>query len=460
MATPRATFVAGSVVLTAIAGVVYVLTAARLLRPIADDYCFGASAGLGLVGSLSDWYATWSGDMFGIGVITVLVGMPLVSLPWALASMIAFVLAPLSVTAVMCILLTRASVSISSPRLRVFLAAAPVMFIAWWAYWWVPVTLGEPAMVPPANAVTFWQNINAGTVALMVLLMAWLGLDRSRSIPRPWTTAAAGGLGFLVGQSNPVVALSAVSMMIAFAWSGRLGQSEWRRARWRMVPMFTATSVAGAVVSQLAPGTAVRTGQMSPPLDPISPASLFAWTIPRAFQEVLASVLNGGTVTVALLGVAMALILRVGGVDVNARVLMHSAAWLVALALALASFARLGEAFSYEGFWHFIPTRVMVFVAAVLAGVAASTVLSTRWGRSAQVPQTMLSLAGLALAVSAILIMSSAIGSRHQAWEAGPAPVSGVVDIETPGSWVVQCWIELGQYRDLPVRETSLANGT
>jgi hypothetical protein len=42
---------------------------------------------------------------------------------------------------------------------------------------------------------------------------------------------------------------------------------------------------------------------------------------------------------------------------------------------------------------------------------------------------------------------------RLLSWDSGPAPLTGMSDIEATGDWVDRCWRELGEFRDIPIRQ-------
>lgn len=50
-----------------------------------------------------------------------------------------------------------------------------------------------------------------------------------------------------------------------------------------------------------------------------------------------------------------------------------------------------------------------------------------------------------------ILRLTDEMSQRERAWREGPAPLAGISDIKT--QWVSNCWVGLGNYRDLPVRD-------
>ena len=436
---------------------IYVVWASRLLRPIADDYCFAASSGQGFLGSMADWVTRWSGDMFSIGVIVVVVGLPLVHLPWSLASAFPFLLAAASVTVVSVMLLRRARTDRGTGNSWWIAVILPVIPLAWWAYWWVPVTLGDPApdVAPRANAATYWQNLNGGIVAEMLLLIGWLVISRSGRA-RLWVAVTGSAvLGLLAGQSGPVLAAAALVVTAVYAWLVGDADSAWRTRRWALFPALAVGVLAGGTLARIAPGAVARAHQITPALEPLSAAGLFRWTFPRAFQEMLGSFINGGTATVLMLGIAIGLMVRFIGTGIHRPSLLLNVMWLCALAVALDVFARMSGAFAYDAYWHYIPGGAVVFLAALMAGVALSDVGSKRGSGLLLTIKFSLGAVGMVMALSAVLTMSAEIGARSVQWEVGPAPVSGVVDIETPGSWVDQCWVRLGEFRDLPLRGRS-----
>jgi hypothetical protein len=71
--------------------VFYVIYSSQYLRPAADDYCFGANvATFGVIKGVTHWWNSMSGFAFSLLLGSVLVGLPLATLPYWMASAIPF----------------------------------------------------------------------------------------------------------------------------------------------------------------------------------------------------------------------------------------------------------------------------------------------------------------------------------------------------------------------------------
>ena len=78
----------------------------RFLRPSADDYCAGAVAQLGVFGAPLALWNTWAGFLFRNLIENILMGLPLLYLPWSFASSISFLISAIGLGLVVYFLLS------------------------------------------------------------------------------------------------------------------------------------------------------------------------------------------------------------------------------------------------------------------------------------------------------------------------------------------------------------------
>lgn len=436
--------------------VLLVALAASKLRPAADDYCH-ASQGLGgYFESLGLWYLTWIGDLFQMSMMALLVGQTLDHLPLSLASAVPFLLTALAVLGVVSILVFRAITASRRTKLLALFASAPVVLVAWWAFWWVPAIADNDPYGPlqlAASATTHWQTVNIAYVFVpMVLIGGWvlLSLRRAR---RVWAKAA--GLiviGFLAGTGGLVFGLAAVSFVILY-WAG---SSWWEkridRPRTLETAGFVAAALIGLLVAYLAPGAQSRSAGLAAvrPLQSVSPRSIFAWIFPQGVFDWIAEVWQAGSVVVVMGSMAVALLLAILGIAVKPSRLLVAAGLLLGFSFLIAVVSRAGDGFAYPAFWHSVMPRAVIFVALVLVGIAAGTWLLTRPSRWVGLVVVLAVAIAAAVAVGSIFAMTLEIQARFETWQGGPASLIGIGDIEI--EWVATCWDKWAAARDLPYR--------
>lgn len=456
--SPRGSGSARAIAAIAAAGgvaiIAYVIWTARLLRPIADDYCLAQAAGKGFFGSLSFWFTTWSGDVTARVSDYVWVGFPLVALPWGVASALPFVATSAALTAVVLALLAGgASGALRAQAPWLFLV--PILPVAWWAYWWIPVRVGamrsdgsgDGLTVDLANSITTWQTVNSAyvllpCVLLLLLLVARPILRRSWKISVPVFLA----LGFVIGTAGLVLAgatLLAISAAVVAQVALRL---RWRTAVLPAVALCSGLLV-GVVISYLSPGSRARAEILAenPALDPVTLSSLWDWVFPQAIGEWLSGLVNWGSLLAFVLVGGMGFLATRAGLRADVVRLERVSAGLVGFSFLLSLTNRASEAFAYPAFWHQISTRTFIFLALSLLAVSVGARLATfKQGFLVIVPAVF--ALGLVAAATSMVTLSGSVQERFSRWEAGPAPLGSISD--TAESWSAECWTDLTRLRD------------
>jgi hypothetical protein len=108
------------------------------------------------------------------------------------------------------------------------------------------------------------------------------------------------------------------------------------------------------------------------------------------------------------------------------------------------------SAFSYDAFWHQNSSATLIFVSLLIFGLSCGRAFHVYLLANNPWPGAVMLLAtGL---VSVFILNTAFVDSQQRltAWDAGPAPLIGMTDID--GDWVATCWSELGEFRDTPKR--------
>ncbi len=431
----------------------------RLLRPILDDYCWGAATARdGLIGGMSTWYRTWTGDLVAVGLNTLLVGMPLVYLPWALASAIPTVVAASCVGVLVLVLIWRTSETGHLQR-RVYVLLVPIALLLWIAYWWVPRTFGSwTAIEQMADEVSVWQNINAAyVVPTAIVLTAWLVMSRPGAYRRAltWCLACAvlGLFTGLAGYSIAVTALTVVAITTLWRLIRRVAP---RGVRLAGGLLFTATTVTGIAISYFSPGAQARAAVLAatPVLPSKTPLSLASWIVPESAATIFRSLTNTGALCVFVIAAVVAVVLRSGGWRADRHRVGVLTAAMAGIAVVNVCVARASEAFAYPAPWHYVGASVVLFAFVVILGVYAGLWVSDAHG-SRRLSVWVVVLVGMLAMVPvafAVASQSARLSERESQWQHTSAPFGDIMDLGTPNHYTTTCWWEIGQARAIPYR--------
>lgn len=434
-----------------------VAVSATSLRPALDDYC-RASRGLGgYPNAVELGYATWSGDLFQMGLVELLVGQPLVHLPLQVASAIPFLLTAVSVASLTSFLILRAVRASKRRIVLVIFAGFSLILVLWWAYWWVP-TIAEQdpysTTAHLASATTHWQNVNIAYVLVpMVLISAWAVVRTRERWPRWARMSGMLLVGFLSGVGGLVFAVAAIAFVILLWLASSWLAKRLIRTRILETSVFVIAALMGIVVASLSLGAQSRGDMLAEtrPLQYVSPQSVFAWVFPEGVFDWFSAIFHPGALLVLLASTGFAVLLVLLRVDISPSKLLSAASGLLAFSFILSVAARAGAAFAYVAYWHQVMPRSIVFVALVLAGTAAGAWLLARSSRLINLLLVAAVLVAGAVSVGSIFEMRSAIESRSIAWQSGPAPLPGLPDIEV--DWVGACWNDWSAVVELPSRD-------
>ncbi len=424
------------------------------MRPTQDDYCIAYEAREGFIAGVDHWYSAWAGDLLTVSANVLFVGLPLVHLPWSLASAVTFLSAALlgagSVT-LLWIWGTR-----ESARSWSWVVLLPYAAAMWLAFWWVPSTgAGTNDEQLLAFYSVTWQNINAAYVVttLACFLIAFGSyLISMRKEKWPLLLTVFGGI--LVGLAYPALAVTALSVAL-LAFLVTLASTRVRPSRRSLTALLFALGVgAGLLIAYASPGRRARAAVLADnaPLSDMSLTGLLSWTFSESTDAWIAMAAGASSVLAFSGAAALALVLSTMGPRLRVRSLAALGAVTLAASLMSAVLVRASEAVSYVGGWHQAGTRTLIFVAVFSLGLAAGGWLATT------IPMAVARFVGAVGAVALVAFlafavvqpMSNFVTDRTVVWEQGAAPVGELGDLDS--DWVRQCWNSLGRVRDIPTR--------
>jgi hypothetical protein len=421
------------------------------LRPVADDYCFAsATSNYGFFGALNYWITTWGGDYTGVFFNTLFVGVPLTYFPFELASAITFLitLALLGIagSSMFCVVAgSKAPLPLPSFLLGL---TTPAL---WLVFWWSTSlrSMNEFNLQGP-RSIIHWQNINAAYVILLVVPIIWIvSLVRLKVQKRSSLFLNGAAIGFWVGGSGLV--LSLLGVVVAFTWTAISLVSKrrivLRNYLWLAGPWFL-TNTIGWFFAYTAPGTKVRRSVLGE--RNLDTGDLFEFVFPEAIIEWVQIIASPGTILVFVIAFTVGSLLS-PTIDKNVgRSGFKWSGLLIFSSLLLNVISQSAAAFSYDAFWHTTSSSTLVFLSLLVFGLSCGKVSQTYLSTlNPWLGATIL----LGAALISVLVLNTAFVDAQQrlkAWDEGPAPLVGMVDIDV--QWVETCWSDLGEFRHTPKR--------
>ena len=436
----------------------WVLFKSTGLRPAGDDYCWAVGAAYGPIDGLVYWWESFAGYAVHNGALTYLVGMPLFHLPLNLASAVPFVLAALAValTSVSLIVFTHAW---TARRRLLATLAVPTVMVLWWVYWWYPMTYGaDGTNAWLAVSMVHNQNINGGyvievTVAIWLWFAAWLLVSR-RGLGWAWLFALAGIWSAL---SGPALAVGCL-MSLAGAGIWWLWFSQRRdRAVLKGIGIGAGFIVLFSLLAHLSPGTQARADRMGTSFD-VSVTRIGEWFIhvfPASVELWLEAFVTPGAIVVLATAIVLGYSAGHVGLQLNLGTIRNLTFAAVGFGLMLAVASRITNFFIYVAPYHAVPARIAAFLALFWGGLGLGVVIARRSRFTTFVagPMGLIALVVVLVSAAVSINLTVSIDEQKSRWEAGPAPVIGIVTdyLEWPGGQT--CWQNLIQVRpDLPRR--------
>ena len=401
----------------------YFLFNSRNLRPIADDYCHATYAGLGFWESFNAWFTTWTSDVFAVLVNYLLLGFPLIFLPYSFASAITLFIATVMITILFSYILFK------NFRLASILTIYPIVLISFLSFWITnTIFFKETSFINLSNMILHWQIINSQytfLATLLVLIIFFLLKTRS-SRKNHWLLIFL--LGFLSGTFGIVLVLAVFSVLVLYLSKPYLLRDKNLFLR---IILFSAGLVLGLMFSYFSPGTQARAKilENNPNRIGLDFIALVNWTFPTAVIEWLQGILHLGSLVVVLFGLLAGFFSSHIALRRSFKELGESALTLFILSFFAAVFSQLSEAFAYEAFWHLVIPYLFIYFLLFLFGFLAGMQLDSKFSMNKYFLVSVLT--GLALGVSGLGVHKAVteINERKERWQVGPAPVSGISDI-------------------------------
>ena len=419
------------------------------LRPITDDYCFGASAANGPLESLAEWLTMSTGSPFSAALQVLLTGWPLATLPLGLSSAITYLASGLAVALLVTYLIGS---SWKTGRLSTSLLVA-LFTLGWFLVFRVGQVLELRAGDDPignrswgfAEITTHWQTVNTGYVtasSLAMAALAWAFLSRRFTSPQA-KLISTGIAAILVAWTTYTfaVALAAALLFVALGLYLRAKSPFANQAAFASLAILS-----GVATTFLFPGARARAGaDVRTGVDQVLEAIR---NVPSGLGEWARDIASTPTLFALLFGIAIASVgILKGRLRPTPQLVWISGFLLIASLFIYLLNEVTGILIYGRQIWQYVPARLMIFVAAVVVGILLARNLDSmkslgvETANAVSVVKTLSTVGVIVVSLMGTAVLSASIDSRYDAWEQGPAEIRGIpnmVDRGTP--WVEECW--------------------
>lgn len=416
----------------------------RLLRPIADDYCHAARAGLGFANYFNHWYFTWNSDVAAITINYFILGFPLVHFPYSLASIFTLATSLVALTLIISILLFQ------QIRFKVLIKLFPITVASYFSYWMSDNLFHKESLFKRlSNMILNWQTVNGYYVVLTCLLVSIiLYLIKSElKIRYKWVLITL--LGFFFGTSGFL--LVATILLFNLIYIVRLFFFKQITKLWQLVYFSIGLSF-GFIFDYLSPGSQTRSKILEGlPNEPIlNLRMLLSWIFPTSLFEWVQGILQPGALVVIFFGIIIGYLSNYFVRTQQTNILLEHFFVFVLLSIISSILSQLSEIFAYEAFWHLVIPYLFIYLSLLILGFIFGNNLQF----SKRFSYLILFLALVTFMISSINLykISNDIKTRNELWQVGAAPLPEMGDIEIEDGWINICWEEMVQFKGYPDR--------
>lgn len=433
------------------------------LRPTSDDYCFGAFSAAGSIGGVVRWWNNWSSNLFPLLIENILVGLPLLHLPWQVGSAIPFLLTAFGISVAVIFIVPNNLIYI--PKLFIIV----LMPFSWWTFLWANELMGGMTSDEGrslAYGLTHWQTLNgAYIIPILILFCVWSEIWTRTNQVTFRVLLAAIFLGLLGGLSVTTLALALIvlcGLVPISSWIFRIGVSSQRIVLWWV--LFFTILLSLVISSLLSPGNHIRMVELETNID-------ITWervhylrfaVIPNAITLWVKFYLSWSSFVIFILFFSLHWInIIVNNANASCEQKIHfDYEWYFDAALIMAGFSLLqlmlimvAEDFAYPAYWHYSSPLICIFLSIFFAGSCCGI-------KMALMNRLNLIYFCIPFLLLAILIgfvsnfnMINSISERVMRWSKGAAPISqlGFGDVEN-ADYIGICWERLNNARSEETR--------
>ena len=422
----------------------YVIFSMPGLRPIADDYCHAVAGSNGLISYFNTFYFSWNSDFLALIINFFILGWPLATLPYSIASMVTLLFSILCVNFLIFVLIFQ------TLKIRTYFKILPIIFLSYLGFWLTSKVFSQNSnFIDLSNMIVHWQTVNGYYVVLSSLLLSVLVylLNRENTFRGNLKSIfliglLSGTLGILL--TSIILVFNLMYLLYLFISNSMLV--------FKRLSVFTLGLIFGAFLTVISPGNRARSDLLNSAgiTQKLDPVFLFNWTFPYSLFEWLQGLMHPGSLIALSFGFILGMLINKFGISLSLDKLLHNFIIIFTLSIVATTLSQLSEAFSYEAFWHLVIPYLLIYFMCIVFGVILGMVLN-----SAFITLTLLVMfMVLSLSISFLNVsqLSKDISSRKFAWKSGPASFNYIGDIEDKQGWIYSCWNDMKEIKGYPER--------
>jgi hypothetical protein len=432
------------------------------LRPISDDYCYASASGKGVFSALLWWFQNWSGDLLQNLFAVILLGLPIIKLPWMISSAITFLLASLSIGLVFVYLIFESTNIPKESRIVILISTPLIVCNNWWAYWWINnlwaywinnlMYSRNETVNFLAYSITFWQSINIGyVITLSLSILVFFRIDtmmyKYSYLAIFFLACGVGLIGLVIGTTLMLFSIFViVYKFIKYQFNVNTRQTI-------NYFSFILGCAVGISISFFSPGTQNRKDltPSQPFLFDIDSLNRLKLTFYISIQDFIGSILHFGTLLIILTSILIGCLIPPRFFVIDLPKVKKRTFQILFISLLFSFISKISEAFNYKAIWHLTPIYMLNFLLISYVSLIIGLSLQKRLAKPTLLFPIIIFLQTIILL--SVLRMSNVVEMREEMWAKGLAPIAGIGDL-SPNSdhWINTCWVEIGRYRDLPQR--------
>ena len=405
----------------------------RHTTPIADDYCFAKLATMGVVEGTYEQFMTWDGN-YTLTFLTVLfVGIPLLQFGAFMGSAFPFYVMQIFLFGIIILILKRYLLN-KAVKKRYLILIGVIVLVCWNVFW---LSLKLTPSLPDfefaanfgmlSNGYLFWKTLHISYL-FMYFLTLTISIYAWKKISQRKPSFALIIAGIVIGGSSYILAGTVLLAMQLFIIER--GKS-FVISSIRNNLFFTTSLIAATMINYLSPGSQKRKAVLDLAL---SPTRSIGNSAELTIQYIFESIFNYGFLFAILCGLLLAPLLHPNIFKLD---LIRNG---FRIFLLLSLFTTIGCYFAGSSPWRYSHIFISSWISGLLIG---GLIFRSKFKNFLPTNLVLPSLVFYLLWLSIHIFPD--INDRYEFFRIGPAPISGIEDIESP--WVNGCAVAVNLQR-------------
>jgi len=419
------------------------------MRPSKDDYCIGETSKFGILGSVFNYFNTWSGNATSNFFNNLLVGVPLTSFDsWWIASAVPFVVSIVFFCWALTFLYSKYIRELGLlDKLFISLLFCNLLISFFWGnYDQNVIEQANPTVIHDlADSIAMWQTVTVTYFLIPTLIFMLLTYFFSNN--SKWSKALSWVLTVIIGLSVGFADYNSVTVaMMCIFLIGARNIRNYRNTRriYLLGLLLISTTSFAALISFFSPGSAVRKGALDTSNIDFS-FRLLIQTAKKSVSDLMSLVLQPTGLLLLGFGVLLYLLFPPKK-QFSLRVLLLGLMFLIVMHILVNN---LSEIFSYQANWHRLPQFIFSFTVWLLLGFELGRKLKKKqvfngW-KNSRIVRTIIVVFVIGACAQSVSNFNLSLEARNTYWQAGTR-YHGMDEIKT--EWINSCWIKLVEVRD------------